>query len=193
MAKGDRPFEPDPAALWAHLSEAEQHLDRLQLVVRIGAALLGVAAFAAIVGLLLSRLTVAIPVEVLAFAVSLAASTGVLLLWALDVLVYERRRAVLVEEGTALERRVPSLPQVHSRLAVAGQGGPVAVRVAGFYVGLVVMPLLVGGGLLLTWCARLGPLALAGVGAGVVGLAIALGTLVWLRSVEHEEMPGGRY
>jgi hypothetical protein len=82
------------------------------------------------------------------FAIALAGSLGVQLIWVVDLLAYHHLLSAYFLEGLRIEARHPELPQVRWNM---WQQGIVERRVKLFYSGCALAPLPFGGGALLSF------------------------------------------
>ena len=98
------------------LRSSEQHFNEMKAKCRTLASTWLLAAFGAMGFLLSKELSINLPTEVVILGVGLAASTGLLLLWVLDLLVYHRLLDASFLEALEIEKKYPILPQVRRGL-----------------------------------------------------------------------------
>lgn len=149
----------------------ERHFNDLQTRIRSMASLWLLSTFAAIGFLATQDLKLVVPRELLVAIVAVAGCVGIVLLWVVDLLVYHRLLDSCFVVGLGLEKRYPWLPPFRTNMMrTQGERG-VLFRVVGFYVGPVVLLILVSGGALSLWLSGLHPIP--AVLCVVVTIAIA--------------------
>ena len=164
------------------LRDAEVHFNTIKAQVRALASGWLLAAFGAMGFLLTEKLAIALPIEVAVLAVALAASTGLMLLWMLDLLVYHRLLDASFVEALTLEERYPQLPQVRHHMIASQPGGQATNYQAWFYIGAIAAPLLFAGALFLHWCLQFGVQFTAGAAAALALVIVCAGLFVKTRS-----------
>ena len=170
---------------WERLKElraGEQHFNEMKSSCRTLASSWLLASFGAMGFLLTQNISAGLPVEVLILCVGLAGSTGLLLLWVLDLLVYHRLLDAYFVEAREIERAHPGLPQVRGRMIESQPGGQATNYQACFYAGAVTAPLAFGGALFSYWCRRFGPEYALLSAAVITCLIVALGLVVLRKS-----------
>lgn len=191
----DAPNPPPPAArtgpaltfnqavtLLDSLKASEEHFDGIKNQCRILASTWLLATFGAMGFALTEQFTPTLAVETVVLALAVAGSTGILLLWVLDVMVYHRLLDASFAEAALLEQRHPELPQVRMRMKASQPGGQTLYYERWFYIGGISAPVLFGGALFVyaLW-GRNAPLALCSASALLVLLGAVCAT-VWSRS-----------
>lgn len=131
------------------------------------------AAFGAIGFILSQKLEVAVHRELLITAIAVAGAIGIALLWVLDLLVYHRLLESCFIEGLILEERHPWLPPFRGNMMLTQEEKGVLFRVVGFYLGPVVLLVLIAAGSLALWCYH-EKWPLAAVLLLVVGVVVAI-------------------
>jgi hypothetical protein len=133
---------------------AERHFNTIESSYRALASTWLLAVFAG-VGYVLSARPTAVPLDplVVAAAICLVGTVGILMLWYIDTFVYHRLLDDWFEEGLRLEARNPWLPQVRTRMLRNTGDRGVVPRVAIFYAGATTMLILTCGALLSAWVA----------------------------------------
>jgi hypothetical protein len=147
------------------LSASEQHFNDIKAQCRTLASTWLLAAFGAMGFLLTNELAVALPTEVVVLAVGFAASTGLTLLWVLDLLVYHRLLDASFVEALKIEEKYPQLPQVRLNMKRSQPSGQTTNFQVWFYIVAINAPLLFGGLLFSYWCLQFG------IALGVAALA----------------------
>jgi hypothetical protein len=130
-------------------------------------------------GFLVSEtISIRVPVEVVILGLGLAAASGILLLWVLDLLVAHRLLDSYFIEAEKLEQKYPILPQVRQRMRASQPKGQTIYYQVWFYIGTISAPLVFSGALFSYWCFRFG--LSVGVLAAVVmvSLILAIGYFV---------------
>lgn len=126
--------EQDGADPWRHIQtigEAERHFNDVESKYRALVSTWLLAAFAGM-GFLAGTDGLPVPQEVAIFAIALAGSLGIQLLWVVDLLAYHRLLSAYYLEGLRIEARHPELPQVRWNM---WRQGVVEARVKLFYAG----------------------------------------------------------
>jgi len=133
---------------------AERHFNDLQARYRSMASVWLLATFAAIGFVISKTISIGIDPELLVAGIAVAGCIGIALLWVLDVLVYHRLLDSCFIEGLTLEEKYTWLPPFRINMMKTQKGAGVLFRVVGFYLGPVVLLILVAGGALSLWLAR---------------------------------------
>lgn len=133
------PTAPDP---WAYLQEIgtnERHFNQIESTYRGLASTWVLASFAGMGWFATTAASAYVPHALGVFAISVAGSLGVQLLWLVDLLAYHHLLAAYFLEGLRLEFRNPALPQARWNM---WKQGIVERRVKVFYAGcsLVTLP-----------------------------------------------------
>jgi hypothetical protein len=152
------------------IGKAERHFNSLQRTYRALASTWLLAAFGA-AGFVLEKLgNSSIPRPSLLAAIGLAAGTGIILLWTLDLLVYHRLLDCNFAEGLRLEEQYPWLPQVRQRMMAVHKNEGVLPRVVWFYAVTSSIMLLTGSGSLFYWLLPFGlPVAISLAAFAAIG------------------------
>lgn len=123
---------------WAYVVEcgiSERHFNEMQSRYRALASTWLLGSFAGI-GFVVTQQDVLLPVDALIIAagIGLVGAVGLIQLWNLDLVVYQRLLGSFYTEGYRLEEKFPMLPQVrHRMLEGTGRRG-IAPRVIWFYL-----------------------------------------------------------
>lgn len=117
--------------------------------------------------------------EFLVSGVAVAGCTGITLLWVIDLLVYHRLLDSCFVEGLILEKKHAWLPRFRHNMMKTQEGEGVLFRVVGFYLGPVVLLILVAGGVLSLWLQEKDIFSLVPSLALVVLVAVLAGYTVW--------------
>lgn len=138
----------DAAVAWKYLVEiglSERHFNSIESTYRGLASTWVLASFAGM-GFAINASTLPVAKGLVIFAVSVAGSLGVQLLWVVDLLAYHRLLTSYYLEGLRLEAQDASLPQIRWQMWAMG---PVESRVKLFYSGcsLVLLPFGIVGAL----------------------------------------------
>lgn len=118
-----------------------------------------------------------LPARRVAGILGVAGSIGILLLWTLDVRVYQRLVSANFNEGLALETAFPWLPQIRTQIRARFRGALTRI-VSGYYFALSVVFWIIGSMLLFSplesalWPISLRAGAIALGGAAVIGIVI---------------------
>lgn len=165
---------------YCELGLMERHHGTLQGHYRVLASTWLLAALGAI-GFVLSDEFVSplFPKEWLVALMGFAAAAGIGLLWAIDLLVYQRLLDAAYIEGRSLESAQLWLPQVRNNIRHL-LGGEGLVLIAWYYIVTAVVLTAIGGGALLVYAAHYwnaALLTLAGVSYTLVLLIVAF----WMR------------
>jgi hypothetical protein len=191
---GERPGPSvDPRVfdqVWATILEIgaqERHFNELQSRYRSLASTWLLATFAAI-GFVLSTQTLELPFprELAVVGLALAGTAGIAMLWNLDVMVYHQLLSAAFAEGLRLERDHAWLPRVRANMMRTQNNRGVLPRVVGFYIGGVVVLLLIGGSALAIWLGQYGPAPAVGA---VATSALVSGGLV--RYIHRQTLGAG--
>lgn len=166
--------------VYCELGLMERHHGTLQGHYRVLASTWLLAALGAI-GLILSDKFVSslLPKELFVALVGFAAAAGIGLLWAIDLLVYQRLLDAAYIKGRSLESAQQWLPQVRNNIRhlLSGKG---LVLIAWYYIVTAVVLAAIGGGASLVYAAHYwnaALLALVGVSYTLVLLMLAC----WMR------------
>lgn len=179
------PKQPDLDSAWkmlCDLRDTQNHFNEIQANYRRLASTWLLADFGAMGFLLSTKLSVSVPTEVIVFCVALAGSSGILLLWVLDTLVYHRLLDAAFKEALKIEDEYPSLPQVYNNMRVSQPKGQVTSYTECFYIGIILVPLVFGGGLFSYWCFSFGPRMGIGAIIAIGGVMYSVGRFVWHKS-----------
>jgi len=152
----------------------ERHFNGLQSTYRYMASAWLLATFGAMGFALTQKIAVAIDYELLLAGMALAGCAGIVLLWILDMLVYQRLLDACFVEGLILEKQHSWLPSLRSNMIASQRGRrPVfLLRVVGFYLAPVVLLLVVATGAMALWLAHRDRPELA-VALALGGVAVA--------------------
>jgi hypothetical protein len=147
---------PSLVSVFAELGAYERAFNDIQARYRLLASTWLLGAIAAIGFVLTKKLNVSIDPEILVTGVSFAGTSGIGLLWNLDLMVYNRLLESVFAAGLKLEDDFPQLPKVrtimHQQLHNAGPRivyfyvVPTALLMLVAVVGLVVWTIPRGGG-----------------------------------------------
>jgi hypothetical protein len=188
-------------AMMLELGEQQRHFNKLQTQYRTLASTWLLATIAA-VGLIYSEkfnITFSYPFIVVPLCV--AAATGVILLWILDILVYHEILVVSFDEAMRLETKYRWLTQVHNTyLQTQGKSRAVRVRASYFYVGAVILLMSVAGASIMQACFSLKPphycegllALLASAALGTVGGSAMINHANKRREMAHNNIEAGR-
>lgn len=122
--------------------------------------------------------------ELLLAAMAVAGSAGIVLLWILDLMVYQRLLDACFAEGVVLEKECPWLPPLRNNM-IASQGGRPAFlsRAVGFYLAPVVLLVVVASGAISLWLHHHGSsMAAVLVALGGLALAVAVGSIMYRKT-----------
>jgi hypothetical protein len=177
--------------MFCELRLAQNHFNDIKVKCRSMASTWLLAAFAGIGFLLSTKLSINIPTEVVVLGIAIAASTGLVLLWILDMLVYHRLLDACFQEALNLEAQFRSLPQVHHNMVSSQPGGQVVGYAVWFYIITISAPLVFGGAVFSYWCFSLSSWAGA-LSALIIGsLVVAVGRVVRIKSPNPALQPTG--
>jgi hypothetical protein len=131
----------DESTAWKYLVEigqAERHFNVIESTYRGLASTWLLASFAGM-GFAVNSTSLPVPRGIVIFAISVAGSLGVQLLWVVDLLAYHHLLAAYFLEGLRIEDHDRTLPQVRWKM---WEQGIVERRVKMFYAGcsLVLLP-----------------------------------------------------
>jgi len=132
----------------------ERHFNGLQTSYRNMASAWLLAAFGAIGFVLSQKFEVAVDRELLITAIAAAGAIGIALLWIADLLVYHRLLDSCFIEGLILEERYPWLPPFRGNMMRTQEGQGVLFRTVSFYLGPIVLLVLISVFELTLWCYR---------------------------------------
>jgi hypothetical protein len=158
--------------MYSDLRESEFHFNQLQTEYRKLASTWLLATFGA-VGFVTTSGQLVVPIDHLLIAslVCIAGSAGILLLWNLDLMVYQGLLLAGFAIGREMEQEFWWLPKVRTEMNRRYPKG-VHGRVTLFYVGATVAPLLIGTGLFALWSVPQGP--------AVTVVAVVAWTVLWV-------------
>ena len=140
------------------IGREERHFNDLQARYRNMASVWILATFAAIGFIISKTISIGIDRELLVAGIAAAGCVGIGLLWVVDLLVYHRLLDSCFIEGLILEEQYPWLPPFRHNMMKTQKGEGVLFRVVGFYLGPVVLLILVAGGALSFWLRENSPL-----------------------------------
>jgi hypothetical protein len=163
------------------LGNSERHFNNLEAEYRKLASIWLLAGFAGMGFILKESPQMAVPREIALFAIGLATSIGIFLLWIVDLLVYHQLLDACFTQAKAIERANPELPQVRwSMEHTQGRGKLVTTRLRWFYILLTAAPVIFSAPLFVIWCAKQYGSGASWI-AGLLGLAYILGTsgIIW--------------
>lgn len=126
--------DPQDPPVWQYIQtigDAERHFNDVESKYRALVSTWLLAAFAGM-GFLANAQELPVPNEAAIFAIALAGSLGIQLLWIVDLLAYHRLLSAYYLEGMKIEARHPELPQVRWNM---WRQGIVEARVKLFYAG----------------------------------------------------------
>ena len=170
------------------LGSAERHFNTLEAEYRKLASIWLLAGFAGMGFILKENPAITIPPEVIVFAIGVATSIGILLLWIVDLLVYHRLLNACFEEALRIEKSHLQLPQVRSGMkATQGESKVVTTRLRWFYIALTAAPIIFAAPILVLWCRNeFGVMAafIAGVASAAYVAIISL--TIWLKVSSKE-------
>ncbi len=172
--------------IYCELGLMERNLGGLQARYRALASTWLLATLAAIGFVLTKELDVAVPDELIIGALGIGGSIGILLLWAVDLLVYQRLLDGAYIEGRSLEDAQPWLPQVRNniRRLLGGEG---MALLAWFYIVPTVLLAAIGGVGVLIWSFQRVPLIVGTVVAVLYYAALIL--VAWLMLKRTSKTP----
>ncbi len=133
------------------IGEEERHFNDIEARCRKMASAWLLATFAAIGFVISETISIDIDQELLIAGIAGAGSMGIALLWVVDLLVYHRLLDSCFIEGLILEEKYPWLPPFRNNMMKTQKGEGVLFRVVGFYLGPIVLLILVAGGSLSLW------------------------------------------
>jgi hypothetical protein len=167
-------------SVYSYLQQAELHINDLQSHYRTLASTWLLATFGA-AGFLVTDDSLALPIDspLLASAVCVLGTVGVLLLWNLDLLVYQGLLRARFYIGRDMEAELPWLPPVRRRMLIAFPSGTTP-RVATFYVAATSVPLVLGAALFCLWIGSVEPAQV--IPSLVVWLAAVAGIAAFVAS-----------
>jgi hypothetical protein len=164
---------------WDYLKEigvGERHFNEIESKYRALASTWLLASFAGM-GFVATSVGLPLSKEIVIFAISLAGTCGIQLLWVVDLLAYHHLLAAYYLEGLKIEASDPHLPQIGWNI---WKQGIVETRLKLFYAGCSVALLPFGLGALL---ASYKHTELTGlIGVALVLVAICCSTLLWKKS-----------
>lgn len=129
----------------------ERHFNTLQGTYRGMASAWLFASFSAIGFMTSKTISIGIDSELLVAGIAVAGCVGIALLWVIDLLVYQRLLDSCFIEGLILEDKYPWLPPFRHNMMRTQKGEGVLFRVVGFYLGPVVLLIMIAGGSLALW------------------------------------------
>ncbi|HFA59730.1 MAG TPA: hypothetical protein ENJ83_03465 [Rhodospirillales bacterium] len=129
----------------------ERHFNDLQARYRSMASGWLLATFGAIGFVASETIQVGIDRELLIAGIAGAGCVGIALLWVVDLLVYHRLLDSCFIEGLLLEEQYRWLPPFRNNMMNTQKGEGVLSGVVGFYLGPIVLLILVAGGALSLW------------------------------------------
>lgn len=153
----------------------ERHFNGLQTGYRNMASAWLLAAFTGIGFVFSDKLNFPTYRELVVAAIAAAAAIGIALLWVLDLLVYHRLLQSCFIEGLVLEERYPWLPPVRDNMMKTQKSEGVLFRVVGFYLGPIVLLVLIAAGASAFWsyCHNWPRMGTFLAGAGIVAAIVA--------------------
>ncbi len=143
MHQDDLSFE-QLMQLYNHIGEEERHFNTLEVEYRKLASQWLLVALGA-VGFILTKKEI-LPIDpwALVIGVCLAASTGILVLWLVDLKVYHELLHSAFKEGVLLEDKFSSiLPRIRNNMRHSQAGGDIITKVILFYFFSVVVLIII--------------------------------------------------
>ena len=124
------------------ITASEQHFNDLCFKIRTLASTWLLATLAG-VGFLVSKTIAAeLRVEQLIVFLCWVGSCGIVILWVLDLLVYQRFLAAWFDERKPIEERNSDFPQIRVKISVTQPGGKASNLIKIYYLCLMALPLL---------------------------------------------------
>ena len=163
----------------------ERHFNTLQGTYRGMASAWLLASFTAIGFVMSKTINIGIDPELLVAGIALAGCVGIALLWVIDLLVYHRLLDSWFIEGLILEDRYPWLPPFRHNMMQTQKGEGVLFRIVGFYLGPVVLLIVVSGGALSLWLCGRSQLLAAGLTFGLSLVLAASAAILIRRKTEN--------
>lgn len=133
-----------------HIGVLECHFNNLQAKYRTMASGWLLATFSAIGFVIVNHIENGFELLIVA-GIAAAGCIGIVLLWVVDLLVYHRLLDSCFIEGLILEELYPWLPPFRNNMMKTQKGEGVLFRIVGFYLGPIVLLILVAGASLSLW------------------------------------------
>lgn len=126
----DRAFK-----IFSHLSEREEHFNKLETNYRLLASTWLLASLGAIGFILIKADKESLPFDawIIVSSICIVSSIGIFLLWILDLRVYHQLLVSVFVEGVILEHQFRWLPQIRNNMISSMDGGDVTKRVVLYY------------------------------------------------------------
>jgi hypothetical protein len=179
------PFAPDEESvvkLYLGIGEAERHFNTIQSAYRLLASTWTLAALGGIGYVLTSRRSLGIEVDkqLICGAIALSGAASILILWLVDIRVYQQILSQHFNEGMAMEAGEPWLPQPRNQTRRAFKGW-LAIYVSIYYILLSAFLLAVACLFLvyspMAMARTIGPVPWFAIVTGLV--AILIGWILW--------------
>jgi hypothetical protein len=190
------PSSPDEETilkLYLSIGDAERHFNTIQNGYRVLASTWTLAALGGIGYVLTSRRSLSIDVEkqLICCAVALSGAASILMLWLVDIRVYQQLLSQYFNEGMAMEAGEPWLPQVRNQTRRAFKG-KLSRYISVYYILLFVFLLVIACIFMI-----LSPTIASSKTGSVLYVSIAVGVgliLMWaiLASVSPEKITGSK-
>jgi len=130
--------------LYNHIGEEERHFNTLELEYRKLASQWLLVSLGAIGFIISKESLVPINIWALVIAICIAASSGILVLWLLDLKVYHELLHSAFREGVRLEREYADvLPQIRNNMVNSAKGGDVIQKVILYYFFSILLLLVI--------------------------------------------------
>lgn len=132
----------DPMAMLRLITESEQHFNNLCFKIRSLASTWLLATFAGVGFVLTKQGDFVFDKSTISILICWAGAIGVLVLWVLDLQLYQRLLNAWFEAREDIETRHPEIPQMHTRMSATQPDGRAANRIKIYYLTTCSAPLL---------------------------------------------------
>ncbi len=138
--------------LFSFIGEQESHFNNLQAKYRTLASAWLLAAFSAMGFVVSTKISIDVaPTELIVAAIAAAGAIGIWLLWIVDILVYHRLLDACFIEGLKLEKSCHWMPRFRHNMMNMLQGEGVLTNIVGFYLGPIMLFVIVAGSSVSLW------------------------------------------
>lgn len=169
--------------MYTHIREIENQFNSLQSTYRSLASTWLLATFGGTGFVLTETIEWVFDEALIIGFIGVAGSIGIVLLWLIDIMVYQRLLHAAFVTGVKLEERYPWLPPIRHIMMDSQIGGSVRYRVVWYYIAGAVMPLLIALISLTSWTYSFvaspapGGTSVSGLQAAVPAVVVVAGLL----------------
>jgi len=180
---------------WGYLckiTESENHFNDLVFRIRALSSTWLLASFAGIGFILTRDFDIGVTKPLLTLGISILAAFGLILLWMMDILVYQNLLAANFEEGLNIENDFPDLPQIRHKMVASQPKGSVRTRIVWFHIAMIVGALTPGFVICIFWLLNVRPNLVVLMILIFVVMTIGIGAFIYFKSIPDDRKDGNR-